>query len=602
MAFRVRRDLDTLRALLKETDSLVGVAPSHTSPRVEANIRQCIQIVRDRGSLHTVFAGQLPSPGSYGDFVSQYRVRNSPIINVYDAIYCVMFLGKLSDKLKRTELCQFDADLFLSALVWIEYLLPLQSTPWLREASRDVHDWVLFDLTRACMAFLQEFLVHTSSEVRLQVLHSKDERATAVLVTFWLYWARLRDVDRTMSSAVDSEAIFLNLLLLARHYTSARIDTAARGKVIFEILHATRNRPRRFFRRYGKYLQLMMADPRMRDDQVSMGTVLRGLLQLSHAPALAVTHMPTKLILALITCARYYHRPGTTSQTWALSLALLADGCTSSHRCMIFALQHNILMCAVDAQAAPKGTDLQHDATRLLDAMFSVAQARSPRAILAFHRAEDFARSAGVNYDIACKDQRLKTILRLFTYEYGVLQELGAVRELATRCCNVECASAERDAPVALRACACGETLYCSRTCQGAHWTTGEHREHCPARHPEKHGRLTTKLVCRMVAEAKYNLRLAYASLPDPASRPSLYLALKLHEHEPATCTVGRGVEDQAAAIVDVNFATDGTDAEPTRRIWFTAEEDTRRARMPFRMLTDVILGELERSPGVGES
>ena len=105
-----------------------------------------------------------------------------------------------------------------------------------------------------------------------------------------------------------------------------------------------------------------------------------------------------------------------------------------------------------------------------------------------------------------------------------------------------------------------------------------------------------------MVAEAKYNLRLAYASLPYPASRPSLYLALKLHEREPATCTVGRGVEDKAAAIVDVNFATDGTDAERTRRIWFIAEEDTRRARMPFRMLTDVIMGELERNSGAGES
>ncbi|KAL1672346.1 hypothetical protein EV122DRAFT_294932 [Schizophyllum commune] len=580
MAFRVRRDLDTLRALLKETDSLVGVAPSYTSPRVEANIRQCIQIVRDRGSLHTVFAGQLPSPGSYEDFVSQYRVRNSPIINVYDAIYCVIFLGKLSYKLKRPELYG----------------------PWLQNTSRDVRDWVLFDLTRACMGFLMEFMLNTSSDVLLQVLHSEDKRATAVLVAFWLDWARLRDIDRTMSDADESETILRSLLLLATHYTSARIDGAARDKVTLEILRATHDRPRRFFRRYGVHLQLMLADSRLRDDGASMGTVLRGLLQLSHAPALAVTHMPTKLILELIACARYYHRPGTTSQTWALSLALLADSCTSSPRCMIFAVQHNILMCAVNAQAAPQGTDLQHDGTRLLDAMSGVAQTRSPRAILAFHRAEDLARSAGVNYDMACKDQRLKTILRLFRYEYGVLQELGAVRELATRCCNVECASAERDPSVALRACACGEALYCSRTCQRAHWTTGEHREHCPARHPEKHGCLTTKLVCRMVAEAKYNLRLAYASLPNPASRPSLYLALKLHERGPATCTVGRGAEDEAAAIVDVNFTTDGTNAERTRRIWLIAKEDTGRARMAFRMLTDVILGELERSPGPGES
>ena len=105
-----------------------------------------------------------------------------------------------------------------------------------------------------------------------------------------------------------------------------------------------------------------------------------------------------------------------------------------------------------------------------------------------------------------------------------------------------------------------------------------------------------------MVAEAKHNLRLTYASLPNPASRPSLYLALKLHERGPATCTVGRGAEGEAAAIVDVNFATDGTNAERTRRIWFIAEEDTRRARMPFRMLTDVIMGELERNSGAGES
>ncbi|KAL1659405.1 hypothetical protein GGF50DRAFT_131050 [Schizophyllum commune] len=594
MAYGVQRDLDTLRALLIETDPLVGVTTSVTSPRVEANLCQCIQIVRDRRTLHTVFAGQLPSPGSYADFVSRYRVRHSQTINVYDAMYCSIFLCKLSYKLKRPELGQFDADLFLSALTWIEYLLPLRDTPWLQNASQNMRDWLLVDLTRACMAFLQECL--------LQVLHSKDERAAAILVTFWLDWTRLRDIDRTMSSADDSETIIRSLLLLATHYTSARIDTAARDKVLVEILHATHNRPRRFFRCYGRHLQLAMADPRMRDDQVSMGIVLRGLLQLSRAPALAVQHMPTKLILELIAYARYYHRPGTASQTWALSLALLADGCTSSHRCMIFALQHNILMCAVDAQAAPKGTDLQHDATRLLHAMSSVAQTRSPRAILAFHRAEDLARSAGVNYDIACKDQRLKTILRLFRYEYGVLQELGAVRELATRCCNVECESAERDPSVGLRACACGEALYCSKTCQRAHWTTGEHREHCPARHPEKHGRLTTKLVCRMVAEAKYNLRLAYASLPDSASRSSLYLALKLHEREPATCTVGRGIEDKAAAIVDVNFATDGTDAERTRRIWLIAEEDTERARMPFRMLTDVILGKLERNPGAGES
>ncbi|KAI5885236.1 uncharacterized protein SCHCODRAFT_02644193 [Schizophyllum commune H4-8] len=597
MAFRVRRDLDTLRALLKETDPLVGVAPSDTSPRVEANIRQCIQIVRDRGSLHTVFAGQLPSPGSYGDFVSQYRVRNSPIINVYDAIYCVIFLGKLSYKLKRPELCQFDADLFLSALVWIEYLLPLRYGPWLQNTSRDVRDWVLFDLTRACMAFLQEFLLNTRSDVLLQVLHSEDERATAVLIAFWLDWARLRDIDRTMSDADESETIIRGLLLLATHYTSARIDGAARDKVTFEILRATHDRPRSFFRRYGVHLQLMLADSRLRDDRVSMGTVLRGLLQLSHAPALAVTHMPTKLILELIACARYYHRPGTTSQTWALSLALLADGCTSSHRCMIFALQHNMLMCAVDAQAAPKGTDLQHDATRLLDAMSSVAQTRSPRAILAFHRAEDLARSAGVNYDIACKDQRLKAILRLFGYEYGVLQELGSVRELVTRCCNVECPSAAIDPPVALRACACGEALYCSRTCQRAHWTTGKHCELCPARYPEKHGRLTTKLVCRMVAEAKYNLRLAYALLPDPASRPLVHLALELPKSGIPTFTFRRVPEDEQpeaghplGAIVDVNFALDGPDSKRTRRIWFIAKRRAGDMRLSFRVLTDEIL------------
>ena len=113
-----------------------------------------------------------------------------------------------------------------------------------------------------------------------------------------------------------------------------------------------------------------------------------------------------------------------------------------------------------------------------------------------------------VSRELALYDAQELSIVKTFKYHHTVLADSEVSwRQIAT-CCNGTVGEVSLDQSVkadhsqcflkdelrntrALRACACGEALHCSKTCQRAHWNVGGHNVECSSRHEKEFGTLS---------------------------------------------------------------------------------------------------------------
>ncbi|KAL1659404.1 hypothetical protein GGF50DRAFT_65360 [Schizophyllum commune] len=591
LPFWINAALDELGALIKETHGLVDGSPDwHANPRVEANARQIVRILRDRNLLGLIFREQPPPPDDYVAFVERYGGDYSPIRTIYNGMFCVSFLFRLAQKLDRPELCPFDATLLQRIFLWIVSLLPVNHEPQLRALSSSTQSWLLVKFTMTALTYIQTFTHIISANLVHQVLRAEDEQVTSMLVNMWLNWSRVHNVARAMQNMEERAVIQRYLILLPGHYISPYGDGAIRNKVVQEILRTVRDRPRRFFRLYGMHLRLMLTYSDMRDSHVPMEYVVQALLAFMRVPELGrQCRMPKTLIVELIACIRCYVRSHATPSIWPHAVDCLLECCLDSRRSLTQAVEAGLFHCLVQARPAADRR-MRNQVSRLLHVIAQAA--RSPRVILAFRSAltEDEDKDTLPRYTDAETG-----ILCAFDFEYDVLQELKVTRELTATCCNAECPH-DGGNPKALRACICGEALYCSKACQRAHWTIGQHKYNCPTRlDPEQHGSLRVKNVYRLVAEARTNLLTPYAQIScrsDPSSsHVSSHIILDLRRRAPGEPEMKvfqvneELLEYPPATLVDVGFDDNGKDR--VRRIKFVREEYAGHVRVPFRLITE---------------
>ncbi|KAL1672347.1 hypothetical protein EV122DRAFT_294933 [Schizophyllum commune] len=546
LPFWINAALGELGAPIKETHGLVDGSPHwHANPQVEANARQIVRILRDRNPLSLIFREQPPPPDDYVAFVERYGGDYSPIRTIYNGMFCVSFLFRLAQKLDRPELCPFDATLLQRIFLWIDSLHPVNHEPQLQALSSSTQSWLLVKFNITALTYIQTFTHVISADLVHQVLRAEEEQVTSMLVNMWLNWSRVHNVARAMQNMEERAVIQRYLILLPGHYILFYNDGAIRNKVVQEILRTVRDRPRPFFRLYGMHLRLMLTYSDMRDSHVPMEYVVQALLAFMRVHELGrQCRMPKTLIVELIACIRCYVRSHATPSIWPHAVYCLLECCLNSRSSLAQAVEAGLRLLHVIAQAA-----------------------RSPPVILAFRSAltEDEDKDTLPRYTDAETG-----ILCAFDFEYDVLQELKVIRELTATCCNAECPH-DGGNHKALRACIRGEALYCSKACQRARWTTGQHKYNCPTRlDPEQHGSLRVKNVYRLVAEARANLLTPRA--PGEPEMKVFQVNEELLEYPPAT-------------LVDVGFDDNGKDR--VRRIKFVREEYAGHVRVPFRLITE---------------
>ncbi|KAI5827295.1 hypothetical protein K523DRAFT_247184 [Schizophyllum commune Tattone D] len=207
-----------------------------------------------------------------------------------------------------------------------------------------------------------------------------------------------------------------------------------------------------------------------------------------------------------------------------------------------------------------------------------------------------------VSRELALYDAQELSIVKTFKYHHTVLADSEVSwRQIAT-CCNGTCSLEDelRNAR-ALRACACGEALYCSKTCQRAHWIVGGHNVECSSRHEKEFGILSAKDMNRMVSEARVVLQKLFDGLPaephDPGYAVRVVIDTRLRQDGWPSIEVhkekaGSRSEESPYVIVDVVFQQ--SEIPRLRRVRFLPERYAGRIPQPYRLLSHAFFDGLE--------
>ncbi|TRM70659.1 hypothetical protein BD626DRAFT_31779 [Schizophyllum amplum] len=496
-------------------------APRPIPATVETQmVSQILVVLNKRRPLQRTF--QEPPPTiPYTRFVSRKSNREH-IQQIDEALHCVTRLFNLSDELGRPELLPFDTAFFASTFSWIEFLLPMCRSVEEVDALPPDCDVLTLDFTMAALDYLQAFthLFLNHRDRVHEIFMAVGQRVPAIYVNVWMHWMRLYDPASGVSEKSRNDSVHivrLSLRLLPTLWIFLENSDVERAMVISEILRAVRNHPNRFFRRFAQYMRVVIEHPVLggdNDAEAFVRTLLRGLIDFSDAPGLGMPgRLPTKLALTMIDVVDHYLTTEPEGVTWQPAWDVCATVCMRSTKTIVRAMEKGIFALTVRVRMTV--ANALH-----LDRMIIKIQmtASMPRAIRAFHATLPLV-PPSVTYEFV--EERA---VNVFERRYYTRQALDTSWELAQTCCNAACPMSGGEAG-ALRSCACGEALYCSKTCQRAHWTEGGHREVCT--NDKRSDPLTARKVIRFVSEMRGFVQERYADY-----RPDTTLHVGLHDGE----------------------------------------------------------------------
>ncbi|KAL1726827.1 hypothetical protein EV714DRAFT_218559 [Schizophyllum commune] len=363
-------------------------------------------------------------------------------------------------------------DVWPKVFRWFAYLLPLShglsftSVPSLRYQA-------YWPKAMECMLKTLRTVLEMPPERARPVLLSGGHDVISDIMTVWLRWPEMigdvkdKDAAALRSRCIDSvQALWLALRVGPDDETLALF--------CMYMLRAVHGKPRRLFRVVDARLcdvagRLADAnDDRACDDAASIMVVVCLFLMY---PDLQPRRFPRGIIRSATRILRMAVRAHVklrliTAQLiqrlWAL------DG-----RALYLALDAGIFTTIAEIHAAD--VDAEEELSKLRDL---ISHSLSyPEAVRRFY---DGLPEAAWWQAYLPEDQ---TLLDLAANRYRILKAVDDSWPDTLRCFNLDCTT---PSDVHLRACPCGNVLYCSSTCQRAHWKAHKHR--CDLRggwHPE---------------------------------------------------------------------------------------------------------------------
>ncbi|TRM56594.1 hypothetical protein BD626DRAFT_518911 [Schizophyllum amplum] len=350
---------------------------------------------------------------------------------------------------------------------WIGYLLPF-------DHGRRLSSFPPLFITQVLEAMLCVFegLRTLPSERARSVVLSGGHDAIHDIVALWLNGPALIGDLRDANGDTRRRERCFNLL-----HTLWRVigtDTEMRAILVVYIMRAVKGHPHRLFRILSSHIDTLGKRLSV-ETWTDMNQLLRSLIPLATTPELRRGGFPRCIVLSTIAVMRtaLADCPGLCVTVHDFLCTLCFDP-----RSLLVAVDHGLFTMLVELRA--KGACEQSTMKGGMSSLISCALI-TPRAVKRFHNAlpEGFRLSERSYHP----DEQ--ALLNLADERFALLQEFDQSWGNVACCASVDCTASITDVGL-LRACPCGEALYCSRTCQRTNWYMG-HQKMCALKsaHPE---------------------------------------------------------------------------------------------------------------------
>ncbi|KAL1686491.1 hypothetical protein GGG16DRAFT_128681 [Schizophyllum commune] len=370
---------------------------------------------------------------------------------------------------QMSQLWTLDDSIWTYVFLWIEYFLPINH-PHEEEAIDNLleknHEVLSSTLALISTAFS---LFRSPRPPIRDIILSQEYFAPRTFVKLWLNGPRLMN-----GAEIDRGRMMLYGLNFLHGYIVRYDDSAVCAVLIEEILKITEYRPGRVFGKnwlawHHRCLDTFrpLIDESLWDKQLELESVLVDV------PALGASDCPREMIrcsIMNIKCAISEERWKTAVGIYKLLHKLFAVA--RDDRLVRTAIRYDLLSLPCNLRAASQEHDV--DTNAVLD--FVGGSLITTRALREFHRSYSRIQGLVPRPQLGRKEMELVALcakrLSLVNRRKWALQQ---------KCCRNQCSNRLSTYNTAkLRACLCGEALYCSVKCQRAHWVEGKHRQVCP--------------------------------------------------------------------------------------------------------------------------
>ncbi|KAI4519846.1 hypothetical protein K525DRAFT_286754 [Schizophyllum commune Loenen D] len=372
-------------------------------------------------------------------------------------------LRKLADRPRLRSLWALDDTAWIRTFEWIEYLLVFphrHETDLMDPADRQA--LVLSHVAPSLQRIVE--VLHELSNARLEsILLIPEARAPEILVDMWLKW-------RTTALTLDRPGgAFLRANL---RFTNDCVGGVKGEKVrqlfVQELLRINFHLPRRIYCEMTYQVASLLhrsMDPELEEEIWALHTTM--MVSLIELPVLRATGHPQRmtktlaqgLFMALLQPRRSYVLKGLFEVLHTICRL------STNARAITCAIRHRIFYILVQLEKL-KVVNVQPMFDLVAGALVT------PAALKAFHNSLRLVSHT----DRQSLRDKVAHIIVTYAERYKLIEGWEKEWPDLQTCRRRDCPNPES---TDLRACPCGEVLFCSKECQRANWTDGHHSTVC---------------------------------------------------------------------------------------------------------------------------
>ncbi|KAL1685724.1 hypothetical protein GGG16DRAFT_118599 [Schizophyllum commune] len=402
---------------------------------------------------------QPPTPEdlSYEDFWSASHTNAQA--RIVEPIVALINLRKLADRPGLRSLWVFDDTAWVRTFEWIEYC-HRHETDLMNPV--DLQALVLSHVAPSLKKIIDTF--YELSNARLEsILLIPEARATEILVNMWLKW-------RTIALTLDRPGgEYLRAIL---RFTTDCVSGVKGEKVqqlfVHELSRINFRLPRRTYCEMAYQVASLLhssMDSELEEEIWALHTTM--MTSLIELPVLRATGYPSRmtrtlaqgLFMALLQPRKSYVLKG-------LFEALYTTCCLSTDaRAITCAIRHRIFYILIQLEKL-KIVDVQPMFDLVAGALVT------PAALKAFHNSLQIVS----RHERQSLRDKVAHIIVTYAERYKLIEAWEKEWPDLQTCRRRDCPNPES---TDLRACPCGEVLFCSKECQRANWTDGHHSTVC---------------------------------------------------------------------------------------------------------------------------
>ncbi|TRM63767.1 hypothetical protein BD626DRAFT_629565 [Schizophyllum amplum] len=455
-------DFRDVRALARVLTSL-DAEPSYREPSMP--LPSGITHIMRRNPFRVLFHAP-PISTALEDFITTNIAFE--ILTAFDAFARLVSLSTTRDG--RSHIWGRDLVLWTHICRWTDYMcilsdptsIALQPEPGRRTTDLLKHALEIVINVLHCIGLI-------SPELSPSIVFASDCKTIRTAVNMFLYWPRVYGVEPTDPDIADRAIVCASTLSLILH---GRIPDTA----VDIIIRAVDHHPRRLYRMSATLIRMGL---RQNEDahrmHLNLKTTMIHLARMAASPALRARRYPRCLVSVLVACLQRYKDAAIPAKGDSnfeddpcfVAYNTLADICMRDSNATLRALQQGVFPILASIGINHPERDINRLLRYIRDSLLN------RQVIQAFH--DTFAS----DLDSALLPEKLSHIVSLASSRYTTKTAAEAHFKNLAQCCNVACPDRGGGR---IRACACAEALYCSKSCQAYHWREGGHRVECPGR------------------------------------------------------------------------------------------------------------------------